>query len=96
MAKYLMLKHYRGAPAPVNDVPMDRWTPEEVDAHVQFMHDLNSRLVATSEFIDGQGLSPNGMWVRSDGAGKPTVTGEPIHKWLELREFMSAPSSSDV
>jgi hypothetical protein len=22
MAKYLLLKHYRGAPAPVNDVPM--------------------------------------------------------------------------
>ena len=33
MAKYLLLKHYRGAPASVNDVPMDRWTPEEVDAH---------------------------------------------------------------
>jgi hypothetical protein len=23
MAKYLLLKHYRGAPASVNDVPMD-------------------------------------------------------------------------
>jgi hypothetical protein len=30
MAKYLLLKHYRGAPAPVNDVPMDRWTAEEL------------------------------------------------------------------
>ena len=29
MAKYLLLKHYRGAPAPVNDVPMDRSAPEE-------------------------------------------------------------------
>ena len=29
MAKYLLLKHYRGAPASVNDVPMDQWTPEE-------------------------------------------------------------------
>ena len=28
MAKYLLLKHYRGAPAAVNDVPMDQWTPE--------------------------------------------------------------------
>src|SRR5205823_3839370 len=28
MAKYLLLKHYRGAPAPVNDVPMDQWTPD--------------------------------------------------------------------
>jgi hypothetical protein len=25
MAKYLLLKHYRGAPAPVNDVPMAPW-----------------------------------------------------------------------
>ena len=24
MAKYLMLKHYRGAPASVNDVPMEQ------------------------------------------------------------------------
>ncbi|MDQ2653574.1 MAG: hypothetical protein M3Z20_11105, partial [Chloroflexota bacterium] len=37
MAKYLFLKHYRGAPAPVNNVPMEQWTPEEFDAHVQYM-----------------------------------------------------------
>lgn len=23
--KYLLLKHYRGAPPAVNDVPMDQW-----------------------------------------------------------------------
>lgn len=40
MAKYLLLKHYRGAPAPKNDVPMDRWAPEEVTAHIRFMQDL--------------------------------------------------------
>lgn len=34
MAKYLLLKHYRGAPASVNDVPMNQWTPEEISAHV--------------------------------------------------------------
>ena len=28
MAKYLLLKHYRGAPAAVNDVAMEQWTPE--------------------------------------------------------------------
>ena len=27
MTKYLLLKHYRGAPEAVNDVPMDQWTP---------------------------------------------------------------------
>ncbi len=30
MAKYLLLKHYRGGPASVNDVPMDKWEPAEV------------------------------------------------------------------
>ena len=45
MAKYLLLKHYRGAPAPVNDVPMDEWAPEEVSAHMQFMADFADRLV---------------------------------------------------
>jgi hypothetical protein len=37
MAKYLLLKRYRGAPAPVNGVPMDRWAPEEIDAHMAYM-----------------------------------------------------------
>ena len=45
MAKYLLLKHYRGAPAPANDVPMDRWTPEEVDAHIGFMHDFANEVL---------------------------------------------------
>ncbi len=40
MPKYLLLKHYRGAPAPVNDVAMDRWAPAEVEAHMQFMQRL--------------------------------------------------------
>ena len=130
MAKYLFLKHYRGAPAPVNNVPMSEWTPDEVEAHIQFMHDFATRLEATGEFIDGQALSPEGMWVRSDGEGRPPVTdgpfaetkdliagwmvidvdsheraielagqlsaapgagGRPIHEWLEVRPFLTAP-----
>ena len=42
--KYLLLKHYRGAPAAVNDVPMDRWTPDEVTEHIQYMRDFAARL----------------------------------------------------
>ncbi len=132
MAKYLLLKHYRGAPAPANDVPMDRWTPEEVSAHVRFMDDFASRLEETGEFVDAQALSDQGRWVRSDGPGRPPVTdgpfaetkdliagwmiidveseerahelaaelsaapgagGEPIHEWLEVRPFLTAPPS---
>jgi hypothetical protein len=130
MAKYLLLKHYRGAPAAVNDVPMDKWTPDEVDAHVRFMHDFAARLESSGEFIDAQALSPGGEWVRYDGEGRPPATdgpfaetkdliagwmvidvdsheraielagelsaapganGEPIHEWLEVRPFLTAP-----
>ena len=52
MAKYLLLKHYRGAPKPINDVPMEHWTPEEISAHMQYMRDFASRLEGTGEFVD--------------------------------------------
>ncbi|MGN2639094.1 YciI family protein [Nocardia takedensis] len=84
MAKYLLLKHYRGAPASVNDVPMDRWTPEEVTAHVQYMQDFAARLEATGEYVDGQALSPQGAFVRSDGAGRPPVTDGPFAETKDL------------
>ncbi len=84
MAKYLLLKHYRGAPAPANDVPMDQWTPEEAEAHFQFMRDFATRLEGTGEFVDGQALSPEGMWVRSDGEGRPPVTDGPFAETKDL------------
>ncbi|MFS8100295.1 hypothetical protein LFM09_24505, partial [Lentzea alba] len=74
MAKYLLLKHYRGAPAPVNNVPMDQWSQEEISAHIQFMSDFADKLTATGEFVDGQALAQEGTWVRYDGEGKPPVT----------------------
>ena len=78
MAKYLLLKHYRGAPQAVNDVPMDQWTPDEVVAHVQYMNDFAARLEGTGEFVDSQELSPRGTFVRYDGAGRPPVTVGPF------------------
>ncbi len=84
MAKYLLLKHYRGAPAAVNDVSMDQWTPEEVTAHVQYMQDFADRLEGTGEFVDGQALSQDGVWVRSDGEGKPPVTDGPFAETKDL------------
>jgi hypothetical protein len=84
MAKYLLLKHYRGAPAPANDVPMDQWTPAEVDAHIQFMTDFAARLESTGELIDGQALAPDGEWVRYDGEGRPPVTDGPFAETKDL------------
>jgi hypothetical protein len=84
MAKYLLLKHYRGAPAAVNDVPMDQWTPEEVSTHVEFMRDWARRLEDTGEFVEGQALAPEGTFVRYDGEGRPPVTDGPFAETKDL------------
>ena len=84
MAKYLLLKHYRGAPAPVNDVPMDKWAPEEVSAHMQFMADFGDRLEKSGEFVDAQALSTEGTFVRYDGEGRPPVTDGPFPETKDL------------
>ncbi|AMO63837.1 DGPFAETKE family protein [Mycolicibacterium phlei] len=84
MAKYLLLKHYRGAPAAVNDVPMDRWTPEEIAAHIKYMADFADRLKETGEFVGESALAPDGAWVRYDGDGRPPVTDGPFAETKDL------------
>ncbi|CAG7640628.1 YciI family protein [Actinacidiphila bryophytorum] len=84
MAKYLLLKHYRGAPAAVNDVPMEKWTPEEITAHVEYMQDFADRLEESGEYVDGQALAPEGAFVRFDGEGRPPVTDGPFAETKDL------------
>ena len=83
--KYLLLKHYRGGPAPVTDLPpMDRWTPAEVDAHIGFMRDFAARLEGTGEYVDGQALAPDGAFVRYDGEGRAPVVDGPFAETKEM------------
>ena len=63
---------------------MDQWTPEEVDAHMQFMRDFAARLEETGEFVDGQALAPEGAFVRYDGEGRPPVTDGPFAETKDL------------
>ncbi|NMO50018.1 hypothetical protein HH310_02255 [Actinoplanes sp. TBRC 11911] len=85
MAKYLLLKHYRGGHAPAVEIPpMDQWTPAEVDAHMQFMHDFGARLEKAGEFADAQALAPGGAFVRYDGEGRPPVTDGPFAETKDL------------
>ena len=84
MAKYLLLKHYRGGPRPLDDTPMDQWTPDEVSAHIQFMQDFADGLRASGEYIDGQALAPEGTFVRYDGEGRPPVTDGPFAETKDL------------
>lgn len=82
--KYLLLKHYRGGPAPTNDVAMDDWTPPELSAHLRYMADLAERLERSGELVDSQALSPEGMWVRFDGEGRPPVVDGPFAETKDL------------
>ncbi|WP_067439454.1 YciI family protein [Nocardioides jensenii] len=86
MAKYLLLKHYRGGPErmPIGDVPMDQWAPQEVTDHIQFMRDLADELEKNGELVDAQALSPEGTFVRYDGEGKPPVTDGPFAETKDL------------
>ncbi len=86
MAKYLMLKHYRRNSGPVElvDVPMQEWTPAEIDAHMAYMNDFAARLEETGEYIDGQALAPEGTFVRYGGPGQPPVTDGPFAETKDL------------
>lgn len=83
--KYLLLKHYRGGPEPVEGwTTMDQWTPEEIDAHVAYMNDFAARLEESGEFVDSQALRPEGAFVRYDGEGRPPVTDGPFAESKDL------------
>lgn len=84
MPKYLLLKHYRGAPEPPNNVPMTEWAPEEVSAHIQYMNDFAARLEQSGEFVDANALSESGTWVRYDGEGRPPLTDGPFPETKDL------------
>jgi hypothetical protein len=72
---------------------MDQWTPDEIRAHVQFMRDFAAQLERTGEFVDAQALSPDGVWVRYDGKGRPPITHGPF---TETRELIAGWMAIDV
>ena len=58
MPKYLLLKHYRGGPEPHRAVPpIDRWAPEDVEAHVAFQHHVSELLEEHGEYVAAHALT---------------------------------------
>lgn len=86
MAKHLLLKHYRrnSGPEDLDGIPMDQWSPAEIDAHLQFMNDFAAELETSGEFVDGQALSPQGTFVRYGGPDQPPVTDGPFAETKDL------------
>jgi hypothetical protein len=67
---------------------IDTWTPEEIQAHIGFMIDVNGKLAAAGEFVDGQGLAmpEQARIVRAGTGGAAVVTEGPF---AETKEFLA-------
>src|SRR3954471_14136985 len=80
MPKYLLLKHYRGGPEQYRPFPpMDQWAPEDVEAHMAFLHHVSELLEKNGEFVDAQALAPAQTWVRYGGPEAAPVTTDGPH-----------------
>ena len=86
MPKYLLLKHYRGGPEQHRpSPPMDQWAPEDVDAHMTFLHEVSRMLRESGEYVDAQALTPSQTWVRYGGPGAaPVITDGPHPETSDL------------
>lgn len=82
--RYMILMNYGGIESACES--MDRWTPEELQAHFTFQYELQKELVERGEYVDGQGLaSPDqAKFVVSDGVGAPVVHDGPYPEGKEL------------
>ena len=81
--RFMLLQNY----APIEGVePMSRWTPEEIEAHIDFQIRLNAELTERGELIDAQGPAGPDLakFVTRDGEGVPVVTDGPFPEFKEL------------
>jgi hypothetical protein len=58
---------------------MDQWAPEDVEAHMAFLHHVSELLQERGEFVDAQALTPARTWVRYGGSDAAPVTTDGPH-----------------
>jgi hypothetical protein len=82
--KFMLMMHVP-AVAPPN-AGIAAWSPEDVKAHMGFMHALNTDLKSSGELVDAQGLDypPRPRVVRAKPNGTPLVTDGPFVETKEL------------
>src|SRR5688572_23113118 len=84
--KFMLMMHApRGA---TGDYQVGSWVPEDLQAHMEFMHQLNRDLTNSGERADTQGLAAPGeaRIVRAGKNGAPIVTDGP---YPEAKEFLA-------
>src|SRR3954454_13796587 len=72
--RYMLLQAYGGVELE-GCVPMTEWAPEDVKAHIEFQHTLNTALLDSGELVDAQGLAgpDQAKFVISDGVGAARI-----------------------
>ena len=84
--RYMLMMH---APlGKTGDYGISSWSPEDLRAHIDFMHQLNKELKQAGEFVRAEGLMPPGdaRVVRAGKGGQPAVTDGPFP---ESKEFLA-------
>src|SRR6266536_2520345 len=101
MPKYLLLKHYRGGPAPHRPFPpMDQWAPEDVEAHMAFLKHVSALLEENGDLVAGWYMidvesRERAFELAAYVSSEPGPRGEPLYEWIDVREVMSDAPSED-
>jgi hypothetical protein len=76
------------APRGTGDYQVTSWSPEDLQAHIGFMHRLNKDLTDSGELVGAEGLAAPGeaRVVRAGKGGAPAVTDGPFP---EAKEFLA-------
>ncbi len=80
--KYMLMMHLAGEGAAITT-----WPPQDVQAHIAFMINLNKELKASGELVAAEGLAwPNeAKVIRARKGGGPPITDGPF---AESKEFL--------
>jgi hypothetical protein len=76
------------APRGTGDWSVMKWAPEELQAHIEFMKNLNAQLKKEGALVGAEGLAmpAEARIVRAKPDGKPEVTDGPF---AEAKEFLA-------
>lgn len=82
--RYMLMMH---APRATGDYQVSEWSPADLKAHIEFMHQLNKDLTDAGEFVSGEGLAAPGeaKLVRAGKSGVPMTDGP----FPEAKEFLA-------
>jgi hypothetical protein len=83
--RYMLMMH---APRGMEDWAVLNWPPQDLKAHIDFMHRLNKDLTEAGELVGAEGLAgpKEARFVRATKDGSPAVTDGPFP---ESKEFLA-------